>query len=48
MAEKEPKLLQEYDDGIVIAAKYCNNAQEKRTKPGSKPHDDGAPGAGVQ
>lgn len=31
MAETEPKLLQEYEEGIDVAAKYCNNAN--RTKP---------------
>ena len=31
MAETEPKLLQEYEEGIDVAAKYCNDAN--RTKP---------------
>ena len=33
MAETQPKLLQEYEDGIDVAAKYCNRVHEKKTKP---------------
>ncbi|CAB3979100.1 dual specificity phosphatase 22 isoform X1 [Paramuricea clavata] len=46
MAETDPKLLQEYEEGIDVAAKYCNTAHENRTKPDSKP-DDGFHGAGL-
>jgi hypothetical protein len=42
MAKSEPKLLQEYDDGINVAAKYCNT--QNRTKPDSKPDDDSSQG----
>ena len=38
MAEKDPKLLQEYEDGITVTAKYCTSA-ENRNKPDSKPDD---------
>jgi hypothetical protein len=44
MAEKDPKLLQEYEEGITVAAKYCTSA-ENRTKPDSKPDD--VQGAGL-
>ena len=44
MAETEPKLLQEYDEGIDVAAKYCNTAHD--SKPDSKP-EDGFHGAGL-
>ncbi len=44
MAEKDPKLLQEYEEGITVAAKYYTSA-ENRTKPDNKPDD--VQGAGL-
>lgn len=45
MAESEPKLLQEYEEGIDVAAKYCNSAP--RTRPGNKSDNGSSPGAGL-
>ncbi|XP_028409928.1 dual specificity protein phosphatase 22-B-like [Dendronephthya gigantea] len=45
MAETEPKLLQEYEEGIDVAAKYCNAAP--RTSHGNKPDDSNSDSAGL-